>query len=286
MASMNSSANILVVEDDAAINDVVCTRLRRDGHNVQAAFSGTEARLLLQAQPFDLVITDLMLPGLAGDEVVRLVRGNGGTTPILVISARSEVADKVGLLALGADDYLVKPFDLDELSARVAVQLRRGGQQGVGQAAPNVPGSAAEGATPWGAVGAPGGIAGQWAGGGATVAGYPHGSAVTPLPAEERLTVGQWEVLPAAHVLRVAGEELELTRTEFSLVELLVRHPRRVFSKQALYEHIWGECYAGQESTISAHVSNLRAKLKPGGTDGYIQTVWGLGFRLVPPDNL
>lgn len=129
MASMNSSANILVVEDDAAINDVVCTRLRRDGHNVQAAFSGTEARLLLQAQPFDLVITDLMLPGLAGEEVVRLVRGNGGTTPVLVISARSEVADKVELLALGADDYLVKPFDLDELSARVAVQLRRGGQQ-------------------------------------------------------------------------------------------------------------------------------------------------------------
>ncbi|MBB3171079.1 response regulator transcription factor [Parvibacter caecicola] len=256
---MANSANILVVEDDAAINDVVCTRLKRDGHNVQAAFSGTEARLLLQAQSYNLVITDLMLPGIDGEEVVRLVRGAGNATPILVISARSEVADKVGLLAMGADDYLVKPFDLDELSARVAVQLRRGGQQ----ATATLSASKGQGDEP-----------------------APVWSSASGLPSEERLAIGQWEVLPAAHVLRVAGEELELTRTEFALVELLARHPRRVFSKQALYEHVWGECYGGQESTISAHVSNLRTKLKPTGTDGYIQTVWGLGFRLVPPDNL
>ncbi len=143
--------------------------------------------------------------------------------------------------------------------ARVAVQLRRGGQQ----ATATLSASKGQGDEP-----------------------APVWSSASGLPSEERLAIGQWEVLPAAHVLRVAGEELELTRTEFALVELLARHPRRVFSKQALYEHVWGECYGGQESTISAHVSNLRTKLKPTGTDGYIQTVWGLGFRLVPPDNL
>ena len=198
---MEHSANILVVEDDAAINEVVCARLRQEGYAVEPAFSGTEARLLLDARAFDLVILDL--------------------------------------LALGADDYLVKPFDLDELAARVAVQLRRVALM----ASPSQPASS------------------------------------------DVLAVGEWEVARAAKVLRVAGEELELTRTEFALVELLAAHPRQVFSKQALYEAVWGECFAGQESTISAHVSNLRTKLKSSGTDGYIQTVWGLGFRLVPPEN-
>lgn len=236
---MEHSANILVVEDDAAINEVVCARLRQEGHAVEPAFSGTEARLLLDARDFDLVITDLMLPGLPGEEVVKLVRARSAATPVIVTSARAEVADRIDLLALGADDYLVKPFDLDELAARVAVQLRRIALM----ASPSQPASG------------------------------------------DRLAVGEWEVDRSAKVLRVGGEEVELTRTEFALVELLAAHPRQVFSKQALYEAVWGECFAGQESTISAHVSNLRTKLKPSGTDGYIQTVWGLGFRLVPPEN-
>lgn len=237
---MEHSANILVVEDDAAINEVVATRLRRDGHAVEPAFSGTEARLLLGARDFDLVITDLMLPGLPGEEVVKLVRARSVAAPVIVTSARAEVADRIDLLALGADDYLVKPFDLDELAARVAVQLRR-----------------------------------------VALMGAP----AKPASSSNMLEVGTWEVDRASKVLRVAGEELELTRTEFALVELLAAHPRQVFSKQALYEAVWGECFAGQESTISAHVSNLRTKLKPSGTDGYIQTVWGLGFRLVPPED-
>ena len=122
-------ARVLVVEDDAAINDVVTTRLARDGHAVAQAFSGSEARLLLGEKnaAFDVVVCDLMLPGVTGEELVRLIRSRDAATPIVVISARTTPADKIALLGLGADDYLTKPFDLDELAARVEVQLRHRG---------------------------------------------------------------------------------------------------------------------------------------------------------------
>ena len=122
-------ARVLVIEDDAAINDVVATRLARDGHAVTQAFSGSEARLLLGENnaAFDIVVCDLMLPGATGEELVGLIRARDASLPVVVISARATAADRIGLLDLGADDYLVKPFDLDELAARVAVQLRHRG---------------------------------------------------------------------------------------------------------------------------------------------------------------
>ena len=125
-------ARVLVIEDDAAINEVVATRLSRDGHAVTQAFSGSEARLLLGAADeknggFDVVVCDLMLPGATGEELVGLIRSRGSETPVVVISARTTAADRVDLLRLGADDYLSKPFDLDELAARVEVQLRHRG---------------------------------------------------------------------------------------------------------------------------------------------------------------
>ena len=122
---MSEPASIVIIEDDADINEVVAVHLRRNGFACTQAFSGSEGRLLLSgSEPFDLVITDLMLPGMAGEDVVRLVRARGDM-PVIVMSARTTAADKVALLKLGADDYLTKPFDLDELLARVQVQLRR-----------------------------------------------------------------------------------------------------------------------------------------------------------------
>ena len=172
-----------------------------------------------------------------------------GYQPIIVTSARTAAADKVGLLGQGADDYLTKPFDLDELAARVAVQLRHRaqGHQGVAGArgASSVPGAAS------------------------TVSG-----------ASAPLRCGRWMVDQAARTLSVDGGAVPLTRTEYAIAELLASHPGRVFTKQELFEHAWGEPYAAQESTVSAHVSNLRAKLKPTGTDGYVATVWGIGFKL------
>ncbi len=234
-------ARVLVIEDDAAINEVVATRLSRDGHAVTQAFSGSEARLLLGSAGeknggFDVVVCDLMLPGATGEELVGLIRSRGSETPVVVISARTTAADRVDLLRLGADDYLSKPFDLDELAARVEVQLRHRG---------------------------------------------------TPAPGGRTLRWRRWELDPEARTLAVApgegderGGAVSLTRIEFNILEALVRRPNRVFSKSELFELAWGEPFAGDDSTVAVHVSNIRSKLRETGTDDYIKTVWGMGFKL------
>lgn len=226
---------VLVVEDDSAMNDIVCKQLSRMGLEAEPAFSGTEARRLIDAERFDLVITDLMLPGMTGAELVETIRSVDESVPIIVVSARTAPADKVDLLSVGADDYLSKPFDLAELEARILVQLRhvqRRAHQGNGSSS------------------------------------------------DALIETGKWVIDPAERSLVVAGEPIALTRTEYDLAEILARNPKRVFTKQELYELVWDEGYPGQENSISTHVSNLRAKLKPSGTDSYIQTVWGLGFKL------
>lgn len=232
-------ARILVIEDDAAINDVVTTRLERAGHEVTQAFSGSEARLLLESGSgrgaFDVVVCDLMLPGIAGEELVRLIRERDASTPVVVISARDAAADRVSLLRLGADDYLTKPFDLDELVARVEVQLR-------------------------------------------------HRDVA---PSATTLRWRRWTLDPEARTLQVApgekgepGGTVTLTRIEFNILELLVRRPNKVFGKAELFELAWGEPFAGDDSTVAVHVSNIRAKLRASGTDDYVRTVWGMGFKL------
>ena len=239
-------ARVLVIEDDAAINDVVATRLARDGYEVTQAFSGSEARMLLggdasdgtERHPsYDVVVCDLMLPGATGEELVGLIHSRDAATPIVVISARTTPADRIGLLRLGADDYLTKPFDLDELAARVEVQLRHRGAGSLG----------------------PGAV----------------------------LRHRRWSLDPEARTLVVApgdsgepGGEVALTKIEFSILELLVRRPNKVFSKSELFELAWGEPFAGDESTVAVHVSNIRAKLRATGTDDYLRTVWGMGFKL------
>lgn len=261
-------AHILVVEDDSAINDVVCRRLMREGFRVESAFSGTEAGRLLMAEPYDLVITDLMLPGMAGEEVVAMARQVDASLPVIVISARSTSADKVSLLGLGADDYLTKPFDLDEMVARVRVQLRH---RACG-------GAASEGAR---AVSATTGR-----GGASTVAGRGGRPDATDWAVPESICQGAVVVSPQQRSVSCNGTELALTRIEFDILELLASYPKRVFTKQELYELVWGEPFLGQENSVSVHVSNLRAKMKAAGADGYIQTVWGLGFKFEVPAHL
>ncbi len=228
---------ILVVEDDAAISDVVCSTLQGRGYACLPAYSGSEARLAIgSGESFDLAICDLMLPGLPGEDVVTLIRARG-MAPILVISARAQVTDRVSLLRIGADDYLVKPFDLDELVARVEALLRRAG-------------AAAEGAR------------------------YADGTADPPL------VYGKWLLSERERRFEAAGHPVRLTRTEFDIVATLMRSPRRVFTKQGLYRLVWNEDPAPEENAVGTHVSNIRAKLKGTGTEGYIETVWGIGFKL------
>lgn len=244
-------ARILVVEDDASISDVVCSLLKQEGYAALPAYSGTEARLLIEAgTPFDLAICDLMLPGLPGEEVVGLVRARCDA-PVIVTSAKGAVTDRVALLRSGADDYLVKPFDLDELLARIEALLRRARPAGPGPSAPPAAAPSPAGTGPAG-----------------------------PQP----LRYGAWEADEEARSFTAAGTPVRLTRTEFDIVCTLMRHPRKVFTKRELFEAAWHEPAAVEEKTVNTHVSNIRAKLKGTGTEGYVQTVWGIGFKLAELD--
>ena len=234
MNTLANSPHVLVVEDDAALSEVVCTFLGDEGYACVPAFSGTEALLAAERaaeknRPFDLVILDLMLPGVPGEELIGRLRAAGVAAPVIVTSAKSAVTDRVALLRLGASDYLVKPFDLDELLARVEVQLRGRGR-------------------------------------------------------EERAGVvarfGRWELDSAARTFAVDGAPLRLTRTEFDILAAMMAEPGRVFTKRALFALVAGEDALTEERTIATHVSNLRAKLRASGTDAYLQTVWGIGFKL------
>lgn len=308
---------ILVVEDDAAINDVVCSTLKGEGYECVSAYSGTEARLLLQAEPstysFDLVICDLMLPGMPGEEVVAFIRAQSNV-PILVISAKAEVVDRVSLLRQGVDDYLVKPFDLDELVARVGALLRRSalandaakgaGSRAIENATEGVANHAASDATK-NAINCLDETATNYTANNTTENTVNHTAKDTKKStsintlrnpaenaaesitnnaaentAESAIVFGEWTLDENQRRFEVRGIPIRLTRTEFDIVMALMRHPRKVFTKRELYEAVWREESFVEEKAISTHISNIRTKLKATGTDSYIETVWGIGFKL------
>lgn len=192
---------ILVIEDDADISDVVCAHLTRRGYEVMAARTGTEARALLKGTSvseegrFDAIVTDLMLPGVPGEALVAQLRAAGEGVPIIVISARAQVDDRVALLAMGADDYLVKPFDLNELTVRIEAQLRARGY--------------------------------------ARADARGDGSADAADAGRRVLTAGRWTIDESAHTFAVDGEPIALTNLEFAIVALLAAHPNTVFTKHS-----------------------------------------------------
>lgn len=233
-------ARILVVEDDADINHLVCEILEKNGYDVTGAFSGTEAALRLERDAFDLLILDLMLPGMDGEQLLgTLSAQQRKQMMVLVLSARSALSDKVELLTGGADDYMTKPFEPEELLARAGALLRRAGKCAV------------------------------------------SGEAKKAKERGERLCYKNLCLLVQARSAQIFGEELELTRYEYEILELLLRAPDRVFSRETLYEQIWNGGYYGEDNTVNVHVSNLRRKLaaKDPQTE-YIKTVWGIGFKM------
>lgn len=221
-------AKILIIEDDTNINNMIAEYLGENGYLCTQAFSGSEGSLRFSMEPFDLILLDLMLPGLSGEELIKLFAGK---VPVIVLSAKNELDSKVELLSAGANDYICKPFDLKELLVRVQVQLR------------SLPASK-----------------------------QPDSSA--------ELRYRDWILNPETQEMIAAGEPIELTLHEFRILELLMKHPKKVFTKQMIYEYAWDEDYFVDDKTINVHISNMRSKLKPSQTDSYIQTVWGMGFKL------
>jgi DNA-binding response OmpR family regulator len=239
--------HILVVDDEPAIVTVVRERLEREGFAVRAVASGEEALAHMDADPADLVVLDVMLPGMDGFEVLRRLRSAGHTVPVIVLTARDEDVDKIVGLELGADDYLVKPFNPRELSARIRAVLRRQAEVKTLEA---------------------------------KVAHVQSKLGATSMGEGLRPSSG----LRFDHPRRRAwfqGQPLELRPKEYDLLHFLARHRGQVFTREALLSHVWGHESYIDERTVDVHVRRLRSKLAAIAPDAQvILTEWGVGYRL------
>lgn len=220
-------ANILIIEDDNDINQLIYDAFTKEHYNCTSAYSGTEGLMRIEQTEYDLILLDLMLPGMSGEKVLAEIN-KVNDTPVIILSAKDELDTKVDMLTLGADDYITKPFELKELLVRALVQLRKHKKVD-------------------------------------DVSVFTH--------KELNLCIDKHEV-------SIAGNELTLTLQEFKILELLLRHPDKVFSKQEIYQYAWDEYYIGEDKTINVHISNIRQKIKKITAEEYIETIWGIGFRL------
>ncbi len=213
---------ILVIDDDVHISDMIEEALTREGYSILKAYSGTEALYVLSKTSPDLILLDLMLPGLSGEELLPKIKD----IPVIVISAKLDVDNKVRLLLDGAADYITKPFDLSELKARIIVALRSSrGKAGV-------------------------------------------------------MEFGDISLDASAHSVSVSGEPVRLTRTEYAILKLLISNPEQVITKSNLLDKISMDTPDCTETSLKMHVSNLRRKLRDVSGKDYIESVWGIGFKL------
>jgi two-component system response regulator MprA len=226
--------SILVVDDDRAVREALRRALALAGYEVQLAEDGVQAvELVAQALP-EAVVLDIGLPGIDGLEVCRRLRRLGNRVPILMLTARDAVADRIDGLDAGADDYLVKPFDVGELQARLRALLRRSGPEG------------------------------------------EEGEPVALCFAEVRLD-------PDRHGAVVGERFAELTRTEFLLLELLLRNPRRVLSRSVIFDSVWAYDFGPASNALRVYIGYLRRKLEAIGARPLIHTVRGVGYVLREP---
>lgn len=224
---------ILIVEDDNEINHMLTELLQCSGYTTQPAYAGTEALLYLEKRKPSAVILDLMLPGMTGEELLEKIKVIDRNIPVIVASAKEDVRTRVEMLRAGADDYVVKPFDTEELLARLEVALRRSGGN--------------------------------------------KGGAVKG----EVLSFKDIIIEPDQYRVTVSGQEIALTRREFLILELLMSNPNKVFTKNNIYESVWNEEFVGEDNAVNVHISNIRQKLaKANSSETYIQTVWGIGFKM------
>ncbi|WP_028612706.1 response regulator transcription factor [Paenibacillus harenae] len=242
------SAKIIVADDERNITDVCRRYLEREGCSVWVAADGEEALSLWSEHRPDLLVLDLMMPKLGGIEVCDRIR-QVEETPIIMLTARGEEADRLLGLTMGADDYMTKPFSPRELVLRVKNILRRTGVQAVAAAKEQLL--------------AAGGAGGSAAG------------------AEKPLFFDGLSIFPQERRVTVRGEEAELTAKEFDLLHLLALYPGKVFSRSQLLNQIWDVAYDGDTTTVTVHIRRLREKIEDNPSDPcWIKTVWGIGYKL------
>jgi two-component system response regulator MprA len=222
---------VLVVDDDRAVRDALRRVLTLAGYEVQGAEGGREAIELVAESVPDAVVLDVGMPEVDGLEVCQRLRMLGNRVPILMLTARVDVSDRVAGLDAGADDYLVKPFDVDELKARLRALLRRTGPEGD----------------------------------------------------PDELAFAELSLDRGRHGARVGEQFVELTRTEFQLLELLLRNPRHVLTHSVIYERVWGYDFGAASNALRVYIGYLRRKLQDAGARPLIHTVRGVGYLLREP---
>ncbi len=227
--------NILIIDDDVYIGNMLEETLGKEGYQVSRAYSGTEALYALSASKPDLILLDLMLPGLSGEEVLPQIKG----IPVIVVSAKIDVDDKVALLLGGAADYITKPFEMKELLARITVALRK--------------------------ASAP--------------VNFVECSRSVLAFDDLRLDMATHEVFAGQHGRR-AFQRVNLTRTEYAILKILMQNPSQVLAKSVLLERMSEETPDCTESSLKTHISHLRKKLRDIGGKEYIDAVWGIGFKM------
>lgn len=223
-------ASILVIEDDKEINSLLCKALNNNDYRAKSAYTGTQGLNMLRLEKFDMVLLDIMLPYKSGDKLLQELRAFS-SIPVLVISAKETTQVKIDLLRLGADDYITKPFDIDEVIARIEANLRRIQQDYITK--------------------------------------------------NRILEYKDIKLDTSTKQVFVSNKEITLTATEIKILELLLSQPQKVYSKSNLFESIWNEEYMVDDNTLNVHISRLRQKLKKANEkEEYIETLWGLGYRL------
>ncbi len=216
---------ILIVEDDVSIHNVIEELLKKAKYTTFNAYSGTEALLLLEKEKYDLILLDLMLPAVSGEEIIEKVKD----TPIIILSAKISSDDKVNCLLSGANDYITKPFDGKELLARIEVQLRTKNNSNI----------------------------------------------------KDTLKYKDLELLNDNHTLLVSNKKISLTKTEYAILKQLLLNPNQVITKNKLLDLISIDTEDCDENSLRVHISNLRKKIRTYTEVEYIESIWGLGFKMI-----
>ncbi len=233
---MTDGSRVLIVDDDPAVREALQRSLAFEGYATETAMDGADALERMAAHPPDAVVLDVLMPRMDGLTTARRVRASGNRVPILMLTARDTVGDRVSGLDAGADDYLVKPFELDELLARLRALLRRSGYVPEGPAAPEEPA--------------------EW------------------------LVFADLRMNPTTREVTRGKRAVELTRTEFTLLELLLTHPRQVLTREQILHTVWGFDYEPASNSLDVYIMYLRRKTEAGGEPRLVQTVRGVGYTL------